>query len=144
MALARRDGAFRLGIRRAIEQVVTLLPSMVFALIAAGFLVKLIPTEFISGQLGAGAGFRAILIGSLAGLIIPSGPVITFAIAASLAEEGASVPALIAFITSWSLFTAHRVLIYEIPLLGTRFVRLRMLSNLPIPFLAGAIAMLWT
>lgn len=144
MALSRPDDSFRLGFRRAVEQSFILLPRMVFALIAAGFVVKLIPAEIIVGYLGAEAGLAGIVIGSLCGLIIPSGPVIAFATAAALAAGGASVPALIAFLTGWSVFAAHRVIIFEMPLLGPHFVRLRMLSVLPLPILAGCIALVVT
>lgn len=142
VALSRRDTSFRMGVRRALEQSFIVLPRMIFALIAAGFIVKLIPTEIIVGNLGTDAGFKAILIGSLAGLIVPSGPVIAFAVAASFALEGASVPALVSFLTGWSVFAAHRVLIFEIPLLGAHFVRLRMLSVIPLPIIAGTLAMI--
>lgn len=141
-AVSRRDNSFRLGLRRALEQSLILLPRIVFALIAAGFIVKLIPTEIIVNYLGAGAGFKAIVIGSLTGLIVPSGPAVAFAIAASFGLEGASVPALISFLTGWSVFAAHRVLIFEIPLLGAHFVRLRMLCVIPLPIIAGTTALL--
>lgn len=144
VSLARRDDSFRHGMRRALEQAVAILPRMIFALIAAVFIVKLIPTEIIARYLGAEAGFTAILIASLAGLMVPSGPVIAFAAASTFAVEGASVPALVAFVTGWSVFAAHRVVIFEIPLLGTQFVRLRMLSVTPLPVLAGSITMLVT
>jgi uncharacterized membrane protein YraQ (UPF0718 family) len=144
VALARRDASFRRGLRRALEQSINLLPRMIFALIAAGFIVKLIPTEVIVGYLGAESGFKGILIGSLTGLIVPSGPAVAFAIAAAFALEGASVPALVSFLTGWSVFAAHRVLIFEIPLLGAHFVRLRMLSVTALPIIAGTAAMLIT
>ena len=67
---------------------------------------------------------------------------IAFAIAAVFAKSGASVPALIAFITSWSIFAAHRIFIYEMPLLGGSFLRLRLLSAMAVPFLAGTIAII--
>ncbi len=142
VALRRRDATFRLAMQRAMEQAFVILPRMIFALIAAGFVVKLIPTEIIIHYLGPGAGFKSILIATLTGLLIPSGPVTAFAVAASFALEGASVPALIAYVTGWSVFALHRVVIFEIPLLGTSFVKLRLLSILPLPLLAGAIAML--
>lgn len=144
MAFLRRDGSLQLGTTRAIVQSFVIIPRMIFALIAAGFIVKLIPTEIIVGNLGAEAGFRAILIGSLTGLIVPAGPVVAFAIAAAFAIEGASVPALVSFLTGWSVFAAHRVLIFEIPMLGLHWVRLRMLAVLPLPVIAGLIALLIT
>lgn len=143
-AWSRRDASFSLGMRRALEQSLILLPRMIFALIAAGFIVKLIPTDIIVTYLGTGAGFKAILIGSLTGLIVPSGPAVAFAIAAAFALEGASIPGLISFLTGWSVFAAHRMVIFEIPLLGGQFVRLRLLSVLPLPVIAGTLALLAT
>jgi uncharacterized membrane protein YraQ (UPF0718 family) len=114
---------------------------MFCALIAAGFVAKLIPTAFISRFLGDEAGITSIFIGTVAGLIIPSGPVVAFSIAATFAKAGAAEAALIAFITAWTLFALHRVLIFEIPLLGMSFVRLRLLSVCLLPPLAGLIVM---
>ena len=54
------------------------------------------------------------------------------------------IPALVAFLTGWSVFAAHRVLIFEIPMFGFHWVRLRMLSVVPLPVIAGALAMLVT
>ena len=138
-ALSRADGSFQQGLIRGVEQVIKLVPRMLCALVGAGFLAKLIPTEIISGFLGAEAGFIAIVVGTLAGMIVPAGPVVSFSIAAVFANEGASVPALVSFITSWSVFALHRVIIFEIPLLGISFTRLRMLSVLILPLLAGGL-----
>lgn len=129
-------------VRRFIEQAAMLVPRMIAALVAAGFIAATIPNEFISHYLGPEFGFYGILVGTLAGLIVPSGPVISFSIAAVFAKSGASVPALVAFITSWSVFAAHRILIYEVPMLGMDFLRLRIVSACILPILAGAIAML--
>ena len=142
-ALSRMDGTFQRGLRRAVEQLAVLAPRMVCALTAAGFIARLIPSELIGQYLGAGAGLEAILLATAVGLIIPAGPVIAFAIAAIFARSGASTAALIAFITSWSLFAAHRIFIYEIPLLGTSFLRLRVVSVAVLPILAGLMALAW-
>jgi uncharacterized protein len=141
LALARRDGTFLAGMERALEQFARLVPRMLCALVAAGFVAKLIPSELIGRYLGAEAGLRAILIAAAAGLIVPAGPAIAFSIAVVFARSGASVPALVAFITSWSVFAAHRVFIYEIPLLGASFLRLRLASAAATPLLAGLLAM---
>jgi hypothetical protein len=141
LALARRDGTFLAGMERALEQFAKLVPRMLCALLAAGFVAKLIPSALIAGQLGPDAGPRALLIAAAAGLIVPAGLAIAFSIAVVFARSGASVPALVAFITSWSVFAAHRMFIYEIPLLGPSFLRLRLASAAAMPLLAGLLAM---
>jgi uncharacterized protein len=141
-AYTRGDDSFKKGLVRGLEQFTIIVPRMICALIAAEFLAMLIPTEFISQFLGRDAGLVAILIGSLTGLAVPSGPVISFSIAATFANAGASIPAVIAFLTAWSLFSAHRILIYEIPLLGVSFLRLRLLSVLILPVLSGMLTLL--
>ncbi len=141
-ALAVRQGEdFGPVLRRFIEQFGMLVPRMLCALIAAGFIAVLIPKEQIAALLGSEAGILALPVAAAAGLIVPAGPVIAFAIAAVFAKSGASTPALITFITSWSIFAAHRILIYEIPLLGASFLRLRVLSAMVVPLLAGLIAL---
>lgn len=142
-ALSRMDGTFQRGLRRAVEQLALLAPRMVCALTAAGFIARLIPSELIGQYLGAEAGLKAVLLASTVGLIIPAGPVIAFSIAAIFAKSGASTAALIAFITSWSLFAAHRIFIYEIPLLGPSFLRLRVVSVAALPIFAGLMALAW-
>jgi uncharacterized membrane protein YraQ (UPF0718 family) len=143
-ALLRRDGSLGVSLRRALEELVKLVPRMICALIGAGFLVKLIPTDVISGFLGPEAGFYGIVAGTLAGLLVPAGPVVAFAFGAAFAARGASTYALVAFVTSWSVFATHRIFIFEMPLLGPSFVRLRMLSVVALPPVAGALAMLVT
>jgi uncharacterized membrane protein YraQ (UPF0718 family) len=142
LALQRDDGSLSAGLRRALEQSVILLPRLVLAFMAASLIVRLIPTGIIANYLGSEAGIKAILIGALTGVLVPAGPSVAVPVAAAFALEGASVPGLVAYLTGWSVFAAHRVLIYEIPMLGARFVRLRLLCALPLPLIAGALAMI--
>lgn len=138
----RRGEDFGPVIRRFLEQFAVLVPRMLCALVAAGFIAELIPKEQIARFLGADAGLLAIPVAAASGLLVPAGPVIAFAIAAVFAKSGASAAALITFITSWSIFAAHRILIYELPLLGPSFLRLRAASAVAVPFLAGFLAFL--
>lgn len=140
-ALRQGTSVFARGVERVFEQGAYLVPRMICALIAAGFIGKLMPSDLIARYLGSEAGITAILIATAAGLILPAGPVIAFSMAAVFARADASVPALIAFITSWSLFAAHRIFMYEIPLLGVTFTRLRLASVAIAPILAGLIAL---
>lgn len=142
IALSRRDEKARAGFLRAAEQIVILLPRMVIALIAAGFMVMLIPTDLIGRYLGAESGLTGIMIGSVAGLLVPSGGLIAFALAAAFASKGAATPALVAFLTGWSVFALHRIFIFEIPLLGAHFTLMRVVSVLLLPPIAGGLALL--
>ncbi len=142
IALHRRDGSLKEGFRRAFEQMVSILPRLTVAFIAAGFVAKLVPTGLVSSYLGAGSGILGVAIGGIVGMLIPAGPVVIFAIAAAFYRSGAAVPALISFITAWALFSAHRIIIFEAPMLGMSFVRLRVISAIALPFLAGLIALM--
>ena len=125
---------------RALEQFAQIIPQLCVALLAAGFLAKLIPAEWIGGLLGPGSGILGLAIASFAGPIVPAGPVLAFSIAALLERAGATPETLVAFVTSWSLFTIHRMVTYEVPLLGASFLKLRLLSVAFVPIAAGMIA----
>lgn len=127
-------------VARFIEQFAILVPRMLCALVAAGFIAELIPKQTVSSYLGNDAGLMALPVAAFMGLLIPAGPVIAFSIAAVFARSGASTAALATFITAWSLFAAHRILIYEVPLLGASFLRFRALSVVSVPFVAGTLA----
>jgi len=141
IAVYRREN-FGPIVKRFAEQFAMLVPRMICALVAAGFIAQMIPKQAIASLLGEEAGLWAIPVAAAAGLLVPAGPVIAFAIAAVFAKSGASTAALVTFVTSWSIFAAHRILIYEIPLVGPSFLRLRAVSAMAIPFLAGFLAFL--
>ncbi len=140
LALLRRDGGFGRACGRSVEQFFILVPRMICALIAAGFIAALIPSELIGRYLGPGAGLAGLVVAFGAGMIIPAGPVVAFPVAAVFARAGASTPALITFIASWTVFAAHRIIIYEIPLLGPTFLRLRLLAAGGMPLVGGIVA----
>ena len=125
-----------------VEQFAKLVPRMLCALLGAGFLAQLIPQQAIAALLGEDAGLIALPIAALTGVIVPAGPVISFAIAALFAKSGATTAALVTFITSWAIFGLHRVFVYEVPLLGASFTRLRLVSGAVLPLVAGGIATL--
>ncbi len=139
---ARQEVEFGPIAKRFLEQFLKLVPRMLCALVAAGFIAELIPKQTIASFLGPEAGLWALPVAAATGLLVPAGPVITFAIAAVFAKAGASPAALVTFVTSWSIYAAHRILIYELPLLGGSFLRLRAVSGLVTPFMAGTLAFL--
>jgi uncharacterized protein len=140
MAYLRHDQCFRQGLQIARRQAFTTVPKIVLAILVSGFFAQIVPTELVAEWLGKDAGLRGIVIGSLVGGLTPGGPVICFPIVYVFLKTGAAVPALISFITAWSVFAVHRVLAYEIPLMGVRFVKIRIVSCLILPPLAGLMA----
>lgn len=113
------------GIRLAIR-----LP---FALIAASLIAELIPERTIAAVMGAETGLYGIVGASLLGGLLPGGPMVSFPLAVLLAREGAGGPQVVALVTGWSVYAIHRVISYEGPIMGWRFVALRTLASLFVP-----------
>lgn len=130
------------GLSIAREQAVSNIPRIAVALVISGFVSQLAPMDLVARWLGEGSGMKGILIGSLVGGITPGGPILCYPIVVVLYKTGASVPSLIAFLTAWSVFAVHRMIAYEIPLLGGRFVVIRMGSCFFLPPLAGVMTAL--
>jgi uncharacterized membrane protein YraQ (UPF0718 family) len=121
----------------ALNQFVRIMPRLVVALIAAGFLGTLLPGKVVGSLIGPETGAGGILLASVAGGFTPGGPVVSFPLMVVLKEAGAGLPQLIAFLTGWSVFAFHRVMIYEATLMGWRFVGVRLFASLLLPPLAG-------
>lgn len=126
------QGALSLG-----KVVVRIVP---FALLAAMLLAQLIPQEVIAHLIGAESGLMGIVIASLAGGLVPSGPFLSFPLALSLYHTGAGLPQLIAFITGWSVYATFRVVVWEIPMMGARFTVIRLAASAILPVVAGIVA----
>ena len=47
---------------------------------------------------------------------------------------------MVAFLSAWALLALHRLVAWEVPILGWRFAALRYASCLVLPFLAGLVA----
>ena len=88
----------------------------------------------------AESGFVGLIIATLAGIIVPGGPITVFPIAAAFLSVGASVGATIAFVTSWTLLGYSRALVWELPFFGADFVIWRSVVAIPLPIVAGLLA----
>ena len=124
------------------ENILAIGPRITMAILASGFLAVLVPTELVANWMGRDSGMTGILIGFAAGGLTPGGPMLSFPIVAILFKSGAAVAPLITFLTSWSIFALHRFFAFEIPLMGTRFAVIRVLSSVILPLIAGILAML--
>lgn len=70
----------------------------------------------------------------------PGGPIASFPLVAALRAAGTGTGALIAFLSAWSLIGVQRILMWEMPFMGGRFVAVRLAVSLPLPFIAASIA----
>ena len=78
-----------------------------------------------------------LVIASFAGVLTPGGPMVSVPFMVALANSGAAMAPLVAYMTSWSLFGMQRIIAWEAPLLGWHFVVVRVLPSLAFPVLAG-------
>ena len=110
------------------------------ALLAASFLVQIVPVETMSKLIGPQSGLGGIVLASLLGGILPGGPMTSFPIAIVFQQSGAGLPQMVALICGWSIFALHRILSWEAPIMGWRFVALRIATSLTLPVLAAYAA----
>ena len=125
------------GFRTGGQLLLDVLPRLIGALIMTGMLQVLIDPEWIQHWLGGGSTHRAIFTGFVAGILTPGGPMVSFPIMTVFYKGGASLSALVAYMTSWSLFGFQRMLAWELPFMGTRFLLARVLPTLAFPIVAG-------
>jgi uncharacterized membrane protein YraQ (UPF0718 family) len=137
LAYLHDPGAPLVGLKAGARLFLDILPRLVAALVITGMLQVLIAPEWIERWLGRSSGSRGILIGFVAGILTPGGPMVSFPMVAVFYQSGASLSALVTYITSWSLFGFQRILAWELPFMGSRFVLARVLPTLVLPILAG-------
>lgn len=126
-----------IGAKNGLSMLGFILPRLIPALILAGLFQVVIPQEIVSSYFGRAGGMRAILMATGAGMITPGGPMVSMPFMVALAHSGAALPSLVAYMTSWSLFGLQRIIAWEAPLMGWKFVWVRVLPSLAFPVVAG-------
>ena len=137
VAYLKVPGLPLIGARNGFAMLGFILPRLVPALVLAGLMQVLVPPEIVSRYFGRESGMKAIVVASLAGVVTPGGPMVSVPFMVALAHSGAAMPPLVAYMTSWSLFGMQRIIAWEAPLMGWRFVIVRVLPSLAFPVLAG-------
>ncbi len=112
--------------------------------LVAGLVESLLPRAWVSAALGEHSGFRGLLLASGVGLLTPAGPFVSMPLAAGMLRAGAAPASVVAFVTSWGLLAIHRLIAWEIPLLGAPFALSRWVLCLGVPLVMGVLArLLW-
>jgi uncharacterized protein len=137
VAYVRDPGLPLIGARNGFAMLGFILPRLVPALVLAGLMQVLVPQEVVSRYFGRESGMKAIFIAAGAGVLTPGGPMVSVPFMVALAHSGAAMGPLVAYMTSWSLFGMQRIIAWEAPLMGWRFVIVRVIPSLAFPVLAG-------
>jgi uncharacterized membrane protein YraQ (UPF0718 family) len=137
--IAYAQGVHAAGMRSALLTFLSILPLLLAVFTIAGLVEVLVPKERVAALLGDQAGFRGIMIGSLAGAVTPGGPYVSFPIVASIYHAGAGIGTIVAYVTAWSLWAVARLPL-EISIVGPRVTLVRVLSTLIFPPIAGLLA----
>lgn len=124
------------------EQSKIMVPLIMLAVLIAGCIEVLISPEQIAKWLGDGSGWRGIFAGWAAGILTPGGGPIGLPIAGALAKRGASMPAVLTYLTSMSLLSLMRMPM-EWGILGSRVTLTRWAATAFIPLAVGAGALGW-
>jgi hypothetical protein len=132
-------GQHIIGLRKAGNMTIQILPLLVCAFTVAGMAQVLIRHDILAKWVGAESGIRGIMIGTVAGGFAPGGPYVSLPIAAGLLRAGASVGTMVAFLTGWSLWAISR-LPMEVGIMGWKFTLVRLACTFFFPPLAGIIA----
>lgn len=137
-----RGGVHLTGLKLGAKTIWDNLLILLASFAVAGLARVLIPQELISRWLGTQAGFKGILLGCLAGGLVPGSPYSVFPIIASFYKAGAGIGTIVGFITAYSLWSVARLPL-EVGIIGPKVTLARVLSTLVFPPLAGVIAQLF-
>jgi uncharacterized protein len=133
------DGRHVKGIVISGKLLYSYIPLLLLAFLIAGLLQVVLPPEIVQSWLGAEAGWRGIIIGTIAGMMVPAGPYVAYPIFASIMQSGAGIGTVVALVTGWSLLSVNK-LPFELALLGPRFTLARLSIVFLMPVLAGFLA----
>ena len=129
-----------IAVRHAWTQLKSIVVRVPLTLLAATYALALIPQDRIASLLGESSGLAGILLANLFGAALPGGPMVTFPVIVVLREHGVGDAQTVALLTAWSVLALHRVLAFELPMLGGRFVAIRLFASALLPFVAGLLA----
>lgn len=139
--LARMPQDLPHAFRRARSQLIVFSLRLPLAILSAAFFSMIVPPDAVVPYVGPESGLFGVIAAVVFGAFIPGGPILTFPLALVVWRSGAGEAQMIALLASWSVFAAHRIIGYELPMMGPRFVALRLLSSGWLPIVTGVIAL---
>lgn len=134
-------GKFKLGAQIGWSTLKRTLPVLLLAFIIVGFVSALNPQAFVRTWIGPNSGLQGVLIGTLAGMLLPGGPYVVFPLISTLYQSGAGLGPTLAMITSWATIALLTVS-FELPFMGWRFSLVRLGLGILVPLAVGFIGTL--
>jgi len=121
------------------EMLLQVTPLLLLAFATAGLISVVISKYTVSRWLGREAGWKGLLLGALAGALVPGGPYVFFPLAATFLVSGAEIGTVIAFVTAKNLWTVSRIPM-EVALIGPEITLIRYVITFIFPFVLGLVA----
>jgi len=134
------SAAFEFALLRDLNLLVSTIPRIVAAVSIAGLIWAILPTEKLTQYIGRDRGVKSLIITMVVSILTPGGPSAAYPLLAVLGAAGADRGVLVTYITGWSVLGVQRILVWDIPFMGTEFSITRFLVCLPLPIIAGLIA----
>lgn len=129
------------SLKNGYRMMVGLIPLLLLAFLAAGFLEIAVPPDLIRGWLGESSGIKGYMISLVAGAMLPGGPYVTFPIIGAVFRAGAGLSQVVTMVTAWSTMSIGMI-IFELAFLGPRFTIVRIAVVFWTPIAAGLLAQL--
>ncbi len=112
------------------RQAVRVLPIVLPAAFVAGFLAELLPRDVVAGLFGDSGGILGFLVAGIAGIILPTGPMVVLPLGAALLAADAGLAQILTLYNAWTLVNLQRLFIWELPLVGTSLAARRFVGGL--------------
>jgi uncharacterized membrane protein YraQ (UPF0718 family) len=125
------------GVREGFDLLVSVAPQLLVGFLLSGLVTVLLPAQLVADLVGADSGFRGLVIATIAGIATPGGPFLQFPLVAAIVKSGAAIGPVAAYLTAWSLISANRALVWEVPVLGPSFTIARWGVSLLVPIFVG-------
>lgn len=138
-AWRRGDGSHQRGALLGWRTLQRTLPLLIVAFAIVGYVDVLAPQRLVQAWIGPESGWSGLLLGEVAGVILPGGPYVVFPLIAGLYRAGAGLGPAVTLVTAWAM-GALLTISFEVPFLGWRFTAVRWGLGLAFPLLAGLLA----
>ena len=115
------------------------LPILLLGFVIAGLVQVLVPKELISRWIGVQAGPKGVFIACVVGGLVPGAPYAVFPLMAGLHQAGASLGAVVGFVSAWSLWSVSRLPV-EMALIDPKAALVRYGITFVVPPIAGLLA----